>query len=55
MDYDLYRKIRIPLREKNEQNKCIETIENIERIRRSVVMQISATNNIQKQIINQIF
>ena len=55
LDYDLYRKIRIPLREIGDQKKCIDTIENIEFNRKKIFSQIVVTKNLQKQIINQIF
>lgn len=55
LDYDLYRKIRIPLREIGDQKKCIDTIENIEFNRKKIFSQIGVTKNLQKQIINQIF
>lgn len=55
LDYDLYRKIRIPLREIGDQKKCIDTIENVEFNRKKIFSQIVVTKNLQKQIINQIF
>lgn len=55
LDYDLYRKIKIPLREVSDQKECIKKVDNIEENREKVLSQILMTKNLQKQIINQIF
>jgi len=55
LDYDLYRKIKIPLRSKKEQEECIETYETINEKRKNIISQISLTMYIQKQLISQIF
>ena len=55
LDYDLYRKIKIPLREISEQKKCVDRAENIEVNRKKILSQLLITRNLQKQIINQIF
>jgi len=54
LDYDLYRRIKIPLRELADQIECIDTIENIEFNRKKIFSQIVVTKNLQKQIINQV-
>ncbi len=55
LDYDLYRKIKIPLRSKKEQKECIDIVEGINTNRKNVISQIAVIRDIQKQIINQIF
>jgi type I restriction enzyme S subunit len=55
LDYDLYRKIKFPLRSKKEQEECIDVAEEINMNRKNIVSQIRVIRDIQKQIINQIF
>jgi len=55
LDYDLYRKIKIPMRNIEEQKECINTIEKVEKNRRNVDAYIVLVQRIKKQIINQIF
>ncbi len=55
LDYDLYRKIKIPMRNIEEQKECINAIEKVEKNRRNIEAYIVLTQRIQKQIINQIF
>ena len=55
LDYDLFRKIKIPMRNIEEQKECINTIEKVEKNRRNVEAYIVLVQRIQKQIINQIF
>jgi len=55
LDYDLYRKIKIPLRSKKEQKECIDIVEGINTNRKNDISQIAVIRDIQKQIINQIF
>jgi len=55
LDYDLYRKIKIPMRNIEEQKECINTIEKVEKNRINVEAYIVLVQRIQKQIINQIF
>jgi len=55
LDYDLYRKIKIPIRNIEEQKACLNTIEKIEKNRKSLEAYIILIKKIQKQIINQIF
>ncbi len=55
LDYDLYRKIKIPMRNIEEQKECINTIEKVEKNRRNIEAYIVLVQRIKKQIINQIF
>lgn len=55
LDYDLYRKIKIPMRNIEEQKECINVIEKVEKNRRNVEAYIVFVQKIKMQIINQIF
>ena len=55
LDYDLYRKIKIPLRSKKEQKGYIDIVEGVNTNRKNIISQIAVIRDIQKQIINQIF
>ncbi|RLE44684.1 hypothetical protein DRJ25_06485 [Candidatus Woesearchaeota archaeon] len=55
LDYDLYRKTKIPLRSKKEQKKCVDICERMNERRKDIIHQILLNKTIQKQLINQIF
>jgi type I restriction enzyme S subunit len=55
LDYDLYRKIKIPLKSKREQKKCVDICERIDERRKNIIHQILLKKNIQKQLVNQVF
>lgn len=55
LDYDLYRKVKISMRNIEEQKECINTIEKIEKTRRNVEEYIVFVQRIKMKIINQIF
>jgi type I restriction enzyme, S subunit len=55
LDYDLYRKIKIPFRCEKDQKKCVDICESLNNRRKDIIQQILINKNIQKQLINQIF